>query len=319
MRPQQQQFEPAERDPVAIRRTVIILILLMLVGGFFIVYKYKQKMREEYEEDKKGRPVMSLGSVSSKTNNKALSTDGNIYDFTLLEGKVTLITVISANMPEQSKLIVDEMKKAQAHVTEKNKELQLICISADPLSEVPIEELSNFAEEIGAVGENWYVLSSNSKQFGGYTKDVLKLGLISRVDKDTGEQILPDFLRIIDPDMRIRGEVDDYKFVFYHAIESETTKEIAQNPSLLENEEVKNNLYRYQNAVSFNREKLLKNIDYILEYEQTNVAALKEANRSNRYHFPLIVFGGFILFILIMGMRLKMQRKKEAKMNRKNK
>lgn len=314
----QQPYQPTERDPVAIRRTVIILILLMLIGGFFIVYKYREKMGEEHVENQKGRPVMSLGSVGAKTNIRVMSTDGEVYDFTLLEGKLSLITVISANLPEQSKLIVNEMKKAQEYFSEKE-QLQLVCISADTLKSVPREQLAGFAKDIGAEGDNWHVLASDSEEFGGYVKNVLKLGMISRVDKETKKSILPDFLRIVDHSMRIRGEIDDYKFIFYHAIEERTRADLKEDPSLLENEEVKQNLQRYQNAVSVNREKMFKNIDYIIDYEQTDVAAFKDANRSNRYHFPLIVFSGFILFILIMGYRLKRQRRKEEIANNQNK
>jgi len=315
MKPQQP-YQPAERDPVAIRRTVIILVLLMLIGGIFIFFKYKEKMGEEYEEIKKGRSAMSVGDV--RTNFQTISIDDKVHDFTILEGKVTLMTVISANLPEQSKRIVAEMKKAEEHFSG-NENLQFVCISADPLSDVSLEQLAEFSKELGIVESNWYVLTSDSESFGGYVKDGLKLGMISRVDKETNKRALPDFLRIVDPSLKIRGEIDEFKFIFYDKIEAKTKREIAENPALLENKEVKKRLDRYQNAVSTKREKMYKYINYILHNEQPDVEAIRIANRSNRYHFPLIIFSGFILFILIMGYRLKRQRRKEAITNNENK
>ena len=308
----QHTYEPAERDPVAIRRTVIILILLMLVGGFFIVYKYKEKMADEHEETLKGRPVMSLGSVSAKTNFQVKSSTGEVVDFTLLEGKLSLMAVISVNLPEQSELIVNEMKKAQEHFSEKEP-LQLICISADTLKNVPMEQLAEFAKKAGAEGESWHVLASDSEEFSGYVKNVLKLGMTSRVDKETNEKILPDFLRIVDHSTRIRGGIADFTFVEYH-------EDKAKAKSIMESDDAsevdkKQAQEVFDNIISYQRERMYKNIEYILSYENTDVAALKEVNRSNRYFFPLMIFSGFILFILIMGYRLKIQRRKEALAN----
>ena len=305
----QETYQPTERDPVAIRRTVIALIFLMLLGGFFIVYKYKQKMGEEQEEGKKGRPAMSLGSVSAKTNIKAMSTNGEVVDFTILEGKLTLMAVISANLPEQSEIIVNEMKKAQERFAEQET-LQLICISADTLKSVPLEQLADFAKKMGAEGEGWHVLASDSEEFVGYVKNILKLGLISRVDKETNERILPDFLRIVDHSTRIRGQIGDFTFVEYHGDKARAKAIVeSDDASELEKKEAQE---VFDNIITYQRERMYKNIDYIINSENTDVAALREANRSNRYHFPLIVFSGFILFILIMGYRLKALRRKEA-------
>ncbi len=314
MNPQQQleSYEPAERDPVAIRRTVVTLVLLMLVGGFFIVYKYKQKMGEEHELDKKGRPAFSLGQVSTKTNIQLLSTDDGVKDFTLLEGKLTLISVISAKLPDESKLIVNEMKKAQEHFADKER-LQLVCVSADSLADVSQEELIEFSDEIGASGEDWLILASDSEALVGYVKDVLKLGMVSRVSKDSNERILPDLLRIIDPSTSIRGGIGDFTFVEYHRDKARAKDIIQSDAGEIEKKQAQE---VYDNIITYQRNRMYKNIDYILTYESTDVEALRKENRSNRYNTPLIVFTGFILFILIMGYRLKMQRNKESLVNK---
>jgi cytochrome oxidase Cu insertion factor (SCO1/SenC/PrrC family) len=312
----EQPYQPSERDPKAIRLTVIILFLLMLVGGFFIVFKYKEKMGDEIVEIEKGRSAMSVGNV--RKNFQTVSIDNTVYDFTILEGKVTLMTVISTYLPEESERIVAEMKKAEERFSG-NDDLQFVCISADPISEVPLEKLKDFATQLGIVKSNWYVLASDAESFGGYVKNGLKLGMVSRIDKETDKRALPDFLRIVDPSLKIRGEIDDFKFLFYHAIEAKTQLEIEADPGLLENENVKESLDRYQNVVSIKREKMYKYINYIFNHEEVDVEALKLANRSNRYHIPLIILSGFVLFILIMGYRLKRQRKKEEIINKRNK
>ncbi len=298
------EYEPPVRDPKAIRNTVISLVAIMLLGGFLIVWKYQQKMADDYEEVKKGRSAMSLGNVRKNFQMQAI--DGKVYDFTILEDKVTLIAVISVNLPKQSQIIIDEMKLAAKHFSGEER-LQMVCVSADDVSKVSVDELKAFAEKAGIPEKDWYVLTANEKGYTGYIKDGLKLGMTSKVDKETKEQVLPDLLRIVDPSMKIRGEINEFMFGYYHEIEKRTQKELAENPSLLDNDEVKKRLQLHQNAVSYNRERMYKYVHYILENESYD-AGFSKKNNSNRYNIPLIVFGGFILFILFMGWRVKRSR-----------
>jgi len=300
------EYEPPVRDPKAIRNTVIMLVAIMLVGGLLIVYKYREKMVDDYEEVLKGRSAMSLGNVRKNFQTKGL--DGEIYTFNILERRVTLMAVISVNLPEQSQKIIDEMKLAAEHFSGQE-QLQLICISSDPESQVSVAQLNEFAVEAGipVENENWHVLTAEENSFGGFIKDVLKLGMISKTDKVTKERVLPDILRIVDPSTNIRGEIDQFKFNYYHEIEQRTKQEIADDPNLLEKKEVQKVLKRHQNAVQFNRDKMYKYINYIIEHEVQD-ENFSEKNNSNRYNIPMMVFGGFILFILFMGYRLKKSR-----------
>jgi len=298
------EFEPAERNPKAIGITVLILVAIMLVGGFLIVWKYKGKMGEDYEELKKGRSAMSLGNIRKNYQTKGL--DGQIYDFGILSEKVSLITVISVTKPEASQIIIDEMKLAAEHFAAEE-DIQMVCISADPESEVSIAELKKFADKAGIPDENWYVLTADNESFSGFIKDGLKLGMISKIDRATQTNVLPDLLRIVDPSLNIRGEIDDFMFGYYHSVEKRTKEEIAADPSLLQNKEVQKVLERHQNAVQYNRDRMYKNIRYILDHED-QVPNFTEKNNSNRYDIPLIVFSGFVLFVLFMGLRVKKSR-----------
>lgn len=300
------EYEPPVRDPKAIRNTVFILVAVMLIGGFLIVWKYKEKMAEDHKEVLKGRSSMSLGHV--KTNYQTKGLDGEIYTFNILENKVTLMAVVSANLPEQSRVIIDEMKLAAKHFKD-HKDFQLVAISADPESKVSIEQLNAFAKQMGFPTDkkNWFMLTADHEGFGGYIKDGLKLGMISKVDKETKERVLPDLLRIVDPNTNIRGEIDQFKFNYYREIEARTKKEVAEKPELLENEKVQNVLKLHQNAVKFNRDLMYKNISYIFEHEEQDENFSKK-NNSNRYNVPMMVFGGFIIFILFMGYRVKKNR-----------
>ncbi len=300
------EYEPPVRDPKAIRTTVMMLVAIMLVGGFLIVYKYKEKMVDDYEEVLKGRSAMSLGNVRKNFQTKGL--DGEIYTFNILEKRVTLMAVISVNLPEQSQIIIDEMKLAAKHFAGQE-ELQLVCISSDLESKVSVAQLKELAKKVGIPenDKNWHVLTANEESFGGFIKDILKLGMISKTNKETKERELPDLLRIVDPSTNLRGEIDQFKFNYYHEIEQRTKQEIAEDPSLLEKEGVQKVLKRHQNAVQYNRDKMYKYINYIVENEDQDENFSKK-NNSNRYNIPLIVFGGFILFIVFMGYRLKKSR-----------
>ena len=283
----QEPLQPVERDPVAIRNTVIILIALMLLGGFFIVYKYKQKMRGEYEEALKGRPSMTLGDI--RTNFKVQGPDDKIYQdgFTFLENKVSLMTTISPESKRESMILIDILSQAAERYKEDDR-FQIVCISADPLGKISADELRSFSVENGG-GENWLYITSKSEHFSSYVNKDLKLGDITQVKKDTDIKILPDVTRIVDYHMNLRGRHDDFYFVARRDVEAESGKD---------------------NLVSEWQDYMYKNLDYVLTYESADID-FSEKNNSNRYDFPLVVFGGFVAFIIIMGYRLKRKRKQE--------
>ncbi len=290
----QQQYQPTERDPKAIRNTVIILILLMLLGGFFIVYKYKEKMGDELAEVQQGRPAKTLGII--KTNFQVEGPEGKVYQegFTFLENKVSLMTVISPETERESAVLIDILRQASDRYKDEER-FQVVCISADPYSSLSADQLKAFCLKHGG-GEKWIYLTSKSEEFSKYVNKDLKLGDVTQKNPDTGKRIFPDVTRIVDYHMNLRGKQDDFYFVARSDAENETGK--------------RNLLSEWQNY-------MYKNIDYILNKESAD-EEFSKVNNSNRYHFPLIIFSGFILFILIMGYRLKRQRRKEAISNNKN-
>ncbi len=303
-------YEPAVRNPVAIRNTVLILVALMLVGGILIFWKYREKMARDYEEVKKGRPAQSLGIVTNNFQMKGV--DDEIHDFTFLEGKMTLMSVISVNFPEESQVIVDEMKLAAEKFKDEER-MQFICISAEAEADVPVEKLREFAIKIGIPveqTEQWLVLTANHEGRLGFIKDRLKLGIVGSKDKE-GNLALPDLMKLVDPTMKLRGEVNDFAFNYYRSEDERVLKHIGENPELLEKEDVKEIVSGEKSLVTRKRDWMYKNINYILNLEQANVEAIKKANRSNRYELPLYIAGGFVLFIIIAGYRLKVKRAKK--------
>jgi len=282
-----QPLEPVERNPIAIRNTVLILIALMLLGGFFIVYKYKQKMGAELEEAMKGRPSMTLGNI--RTNFKVEGPEGQIYHdgFTFLENKVSLMTTISPETKRESVILIDILSQAAERYKEDDR-FQIVCISADPTGKLSADALKSFSVENGG-GENWLYITSKSEHFSKYVNKDLKLGDITQVKKDTDILILPDVTRIVDYHMNLRGRHDDFYFVARKDAEVDSGK---------------------TNLVSEWQGYMYKNLDYILTDEAADTD-FSESNNSNRYDFPLVVFGGFVAFILIMGYRLKKKRKQE--------
>lgn len=280
-------LEPVERNSVAIRNTVLILIGLMLLGGFFIVYKYKEKMGEEWKEVEKGRPSMTLGNI--RTNFQVEGPEGKIYEdgFTFLENKVSLMTVLSQDSERESAILIDILSQASDRY--KNNEIfQVVCISADPIEELSADELKAFSMKHGG-GENWIYITCKSSEFSKYVNKNLKLGDVTQVKKDTDIRILPDITRLVDYQMNIRGRHDDFYFVARKDAEAESGK---------------------TNLVSEWQEYMYKNIDYVLNNESVD-ENFSKMNNSNRYSFPLFVFGGFVAFILIMGYRLKKKRNQE--------
>jgi len=140
---------------------------------------------------------MSLGNVRKNFQMKGL--DGEIYDFGILSEKVSLMTVISAKHPEASQIIIDELKLAAERF---EGQLQIVCISAELEADRPLEELQAYAKQAG-IPENWYVLTANSETYSGFIKDGLKLGMISKRDPESGENVLPDIVRLVDRSLNI--------------------------------------------------------------------------------------------------------------------
>ncbi len=303
-------YEPAVRDAKAIRITVLILIAIMLLGGILIFSKYREKMARDAEQVMKGRPAQSLGIVINNFQMKGV--DNEIHDFTFLEGKVTLMSVISVKSPLESQVIVDEMKL----VAEKfdDERMQFVCISAESEVDVPTDELNEFAKDLGipvADTDEWLVLTANHEGRLGFIKDKLKLGLVGSEDKN-GNPSLPDLLKIADPTMKLRGEINDFSFNHYFQMDREAPQKVDEDSNIPADrkEEAKASVLGKFSLVTRKRNWMHKNINYILNLEEVNVEAIKKENRSNRYKFPLIIASGFILFILVAGYRLKKSRAK---------
>ena len=294
-------MEPAERNSAAIAKTVIVLVVLMFVGGFVIMYKYNQKMAEESKEMEKGRPAKSL--KMGRENFKMKDSKGEIRDFTVLEGKLTLMAVFSVKFPQQSQYIIDEMKLAEERY-KGDERLQFLLLSADVESVVSVAEMAAYAEKVGATGSAWVMFTSNSADRVGYFKDQLGLGIIGGKNK-AGVEVLPDVLRMVDPLRRIRGEYDDFSFGYYHQVEARTRKELDENPALSEDEKKRGQIERGLNAVVLEREKMYKNIDYMLNVENFDIKAIQKKSQSNVYKVPLYILGAFVVCVVIVGYRYK--------------
>jgi len=291
-------LEPADRDPKAMRRTALILVLIMFIGGGFIAYKYFKKREAEFEEIKKGRPAML---IELRKNFSVLNQDGEGIDFTSFEGKMTLVGCISLKSMEQSQPVLDALKAAAEHYKDNNK-VHMVCISADHPDVVKPEELKKFMEEQNLNPEKWTFVCAASDTLSGYVKDQLKLGPIFRAEGKA-----PTFsgnVRLLDPGLRVRGEIDHFRFRFYTEVQERAKKEAEANPDLLKDEKIKFQYERQSNAVKERTEQMYSNIDYVLENEK-DFEAMNEKRNSNIYKGPLLVAAAFLIFLLIMRYRLK--------------
>lgn len=294
-------LEPAERNPKAIRRTVIFLILIILIGGGVIVWKYKQKLDDEAAEFAKGRPVKSEKKIDK--NFQMLMQDGEVKDLTVMEGKLTLMTTFSVNHPVQSRKLIEVMKAAEKEFPNEDR-LQFLLFSADHPDVASVEQINAFAKEMGAVGKNWYFFTAHDDGYVGYLKNKLRLGIVrGKGDKVSGKE-LPDLLKIVDPALQLRGQVHEFRFLNYHQIQDEALEKLKSDPSLKDDEKV----VRDSKLVAEWQNYMHKNLKYVLENEEFDVSKIKEVNRSNRYSVPLMIFGGFILFIIVLGLKVRRQR-----------
>lgn len=290
-------LEPSERNPAAIRRTVIFLVVMMIVGGTVLIQRYLAKQGEEYKETAKGRPAMSLG-VLTRHNFQVEGPKGKVYHegFTFMEGKVSLMTTISVETPEESKVVLATMRDMQQRFAGEQR-MQFVCVSGDPYEKLSADQLKAFCVEHGG-GEDWLYLTSKGEEFSKYIKNTLKLGSIVSVHPDTGKKIYPDILRLVDPSMRLRGQQDHFYFYHYSALQEQARRDVAAGKQLSKQEEGRVEL------VKIWKDYLEKNIRYILKDEEYDVEKIRQENRSNRYEKALWVAGGLLLFVLVIGYRV---------------
>lgn len=295
-----QELEPAERNPVAIRRTVLTLILAMLVGGGVIWWKYNEHQKQTQVEVAKGRAER----ISRLTSNFAgVAQDGKVRNLLDLEGKVWVVAPIVPEHPAENTLVLEKMKQLADHY-KGNPKVHLVCMSVTDPNKHGYEELAGIAESAGADINQWWFLAADEQKTIGYLKDHLKMDAVrerkgENESRDLGRWDIRSQLRVVDQSRRTLGKHEQFDFDFANARKVEAEKEIAKNPKISEEFLVKS----YLNMPEDWHTRMYKIIDYALNEN------VEEGDNDPDYSSAVIVVLGILLFIVVMGMRLRKKSK----------
>lgn len=292
-------LEPAERDPVAIRRTVIFLIITMVVGGCVIWWKYQQLQEHNREKEERGYAAR----ISRLTSNFAgIAQDGKTRTLFDLEGKVWIVAPIVPEHPAENTIVLEKMKQL-ADRYKGNKNVHLVCMSVSDPTKHGYKELAILADSLGADIEQWWFLAAGEEKTLGYLKDHLKMDAVRERKGEDAERLgrwdIQSQLRVVDQSRRTRGKHEHFDFDFANARVAEAKREIAANPELAKEKLAES----YLKLPELWQERMLKVIDYTLN------ESAEETDNDPQYGRAVIVVLAIGVFIIVMGMRLRKRSK----------
>jgi cytochrome oxidase Cu insertion factor (SCO1/SenC/PrrC family) len=214
------ELEPADRDPVQLRRTALILLGIMLVGGVMIMAAYLVKRQQDLQEDRpalRGRLQKNLALVNDRKETVTLGQ---------LEGKVWLVTQVSLSQREEMQRAVDALRWLEGELPEQ-KDVRFVLLAVDPNRDVP-EELAKFRAELG-VGEQWWLAGAGEGPIRGYLKKEMKMGEV-RVD-ESGKIEFDSMVLLVDRHLHLRPA---YNFNRAWAVEDAARRLLEEEPERAE-------------------------------------------------------------------------------------
>ncbi|MGE9270287.1 MAG: SCO family protein [Verrucomicrobiales bacterium] len=188
-----QDMEPAERDPVKLRRTAFILVGMMVLGAVFVLIAYNRDAARRAEDD---RPAM----ISRINGNFRLwrqdESEAALLD---MEGKVIVIAPVVFSQSDWG--ATREALKALAERYEEGGEVRVLMLTLDPESESP-EKLAQYAEELGAELPFWWLAAARDESVHKFVKNRLKANLYPY--QEDGVWIYDPSLVLVDRHRHIR-------------------------------------------------------------------------------------------------------------------
>jgi len=305
-------LEPAERNFKREVMTLVITLVIALGAGGVILYNYMKTVATQREEELKGRaPELSELSKNYSFKNKN-DEKASFFDYT---GHVTLVACIAVNQLEDSQVVIDTLKGFAERYKDEPR-VRILLLSMDDEQDLPVEKVVPVLTEAGLAGEKWDIALSNGSKFLAYVKNQVKF-LSLRVDKRNDKWLVPLRVRVIGPDLKIRGNETEYNFGKYQADTAEAREYFLKEENkaearLLEIKEWRNDPSKID-FVEYAIGTMNKNIDYMLENEEFDKHKIDENKKKNIYKPFLWLFGAFGVFLLILWLKTKRKQPAEAK------
>jgi len=292
-------LEPAERNFKRELTTLILILVIAFAAGGLILFNYI-KMRQAQDEDvRQGRAPEMAELVKNYSFKNKKNEDASFFDYT---GKVTFIACFSADQLEDNTLVLEALKR-YAEIYKDDDRVKILLVSLDDVGEKPVSEIMPKLESAGMLGDKWDIAASNGELFLAYVKKQLKFIHLS-ANKYDGKWKVPQRIRLLAPDLKLKGREAEYDFEKAHSDTLEAREELKDNVKFAQDPDYKGDVTKID-LVLHTEKTIQKAVDYILANENFDKIEINEEKKKNIYFFPLIFFGVFILFVVLMGLKVK--------------
>jgi cytochrome oxidase Cu insertion factor (SCO1/SenC/PrrC family) len=190
-------LEPAERDPVKLRRTAWILVALMVVGSVLVLIAYNRQAEEIAEDD---RPAFITRLRLDKHDFKLWRQDEEEVNLLDLAGEVFVIVPVVFSQPDSwdtTRQILFDLRERYGE----RDDFHVVTITLDPENEPPAE-LAGYAEDLGAELPFWWLAAAREESVHKYFKNVLQAGFMPR--REDGRWIYDPSVSLVDRDRHVR-------------------------------------------------------------------------------------------------------------------
>lgn len=205
-----QNLEPAERDPVAIRRTLFIIIMIIF-AGFFVARSYVDTLKNYADEY---RPPVKQGLISAG-NLGLIRHDGEVVSWLDLQGQIWLLAQIATTQPETGELGREVMKELSEKFADTNR-VRCVLLTIDSEND-KVEQLAAFADGMEVELPDWWMVGADMESVHKYVQAKMKFGQLPYREEAEGEEpgkwVFDTSVMIVDPTLHIRGHYDFDKAV----------------------------------------------------------------------------------------------------------
>ena len=205
-------LEPAERDPVQLRKTGLAITVIMLIGGILVTVAYRIKYRAD-EQDTRPHMVQRLTEVffGRDQNNKAFTTEQ-------LKGKLTVFTPLSLKDESRMQQALEIMKEMAQKFPDDDK-LRFLGITVNPENDGP-EQLKSILEKLGvADDERWFFVQAEEEAARGYIRHKIRVEFRESIPSPSGPRqrfrstlvFIDENLHVLNPafDLNLAREVEE--------------------------------------------------------------------------------------------------------------
>ena len=301
-------LEPAENNPKKNAITMIVLLVVAFAAGGIIINNYMATRKRQAEEVAAGRSPEIGELVKNYSYKNRENKNASFFDCT---GQVTLMACFSIHQMEDSKVVFETLKQFEERYKDNDK-VKILLLSMDSEADVPMSQVIPVLEKHDLAGEKFDVVASNGEQFLAYLKNQVKFIYLSK-DKKDGKWIVPQQIRIVAPDLQLRGKEDEYDFSKYLKMEAKAKEEIAQriadgdsNTKAVLDEKYEGDINKLDGTiVEHARAVMVNSVDWMLANEKFDKVKIDASKKENIYKPYLFLFGGFILFLVVLGLKVK--------------